>query len=25
VATFFEAPATGPLLIPAEEPEGCTI
>jgi quercetin dioxygenase-like cupin family protein len=25
VATFFEAPAEGPLLIPAETPAGCTI
>jgi quercetin dioxygenase-like cupin family protein len=25
VATFFEAPAEGPLLIPAEAPAGCTI
>jgi quercetin dioxygenase-like cupin family protein len=25
VATFFEAPAAGPLLIPAEAPAGCTI
>jgi quercetin dioxygenase-like cupin family protein len=25
VATFFEAPEEGPLLIPAEEPEGCTL
>jgi quercetin dioxygenase-like cupin family protein len=25
VATFFEAPAEGPLLIPAETPEGCTL
>lgn len=25
VATFFEAPAAGPLLIPAEAPEGCVI
>ena len=25
VATFYEAPAEGPLLIPAEDPAGCTI
>ncbi len=25
VATFFEAPAAGPLLIPAETPENCAI
>jgi quercetin dioxygenase-like cupin family protein len=25
VATFFEAPATGPLLIPAEAPAGCDV
>lgn len=25
VATFFEAPAQGPLLIPAEEPAGCDV
>jgi hypothetical protein len=25
VATFFEAPASGPLLIPAEAPAGCNI
>jgi quercetin dioxygenase-like cupin family protein len=25
VATFYEAPAQGPLLIPAEAPAGCTI
>jgi quercetin dioxygenase-like cupin family protein len=25
VATFFEAPAEGPLLIPAEAPEGCLV
>ena len=25
VATFYEAPAEGPLLIPAATPEGCTI
>jgi quercetin dioxygenase-like cupin family protein len=25
VATFFEAPAEGPLLIPAQAPEGCSI
>lgn len=25
VATFFEAPETGPLLIPAEAPAGCVI
>ncbi len=24
VATFYEAPESGPLLIPAEEPEGCS-
>jgi quercetin dioxygenase-like cupin family protein len=25
VATFYEAPAEGPLLIPAEAPRGCTV
>lgn len=25
LATFFEAPAAGPLLIPAPEPEGCEV
>ena len=25
VATFFEAPAAGPLLLPADEPEGCDV
>ncbi len=25
VATFYEAPAAGPLLIPAEAPAGCTV
>jgi quercetin dioxygenase-like cupin family protein len=25
VATFYEAPADGPLLIPAQAPAGCTI
>jgi hypothetical protein len=25
VATFFEAPASGPLVIPAEAPAGCVL